>query len=382
MKKGLVISLGVSQLIALTAILWIGEMSLTSLLVAAAMVVIAAALGAWASRQSDSNPVSASELTQAPETESIACTASIQDLATKLAPLWVNHIETARTQTETAVVGLSEQFGAIVARLGAANSLSRGSEGQDGNIVRVFEASESELANVTHSLRGILAQRERTVREISELVKFTTELKQMASDVAGIADQTNLLALNAAIEAARAGDVGRGFAVVADEVRKLSTLSKNTGQNITAKIETINRAIQDAVQSTQVFADQESTILTTSEDSISNVMTALRDSIDRLIADGQQLRDESRAIQGEIENSLVHLQFQDRINQMLSHVRDNIEQMRNTIERGADAGDLAFSVDKLVGALERSYAMKEERARQSPSAAGRQSPAASEITFF
>lgn len=67
---------------------------------------------------------------------------------------------------------------------------------------------------------------------ISELVKGSQEISEIASLITSIAGQTNLLALNAAIEAARAGEHGRGFAVVAEEVRKLAEGSNQAAQRI------------------------------------------------------------------------------------------------------------------------------------------------------
>src|SRR5438094_248818 len=82
----------------------------------------------------------------------------------------------------------------------------------------VLDESTVQLAKLAEEVNRGAAEAEALARASSDIQKFVTQAKAVAT-------QTNMLALNAAIEAARAGPQGRGFAVVADEVPKLAPVA-------------------------------------------------------------------------------------------------------------------------------------------------------------
>lgn len=296
-------------------------------------------------------------------------TDGLQTLGTEVLPVWSRQIELSRAQMEEAVCELTAQFAGIVEKLEAAvaasNAAASDLEG-GGSTVSVFSTCEARLSEVVSSLKAAMQNKQAMLAEVNGLLDFIVELKQMAVDVAGIADQTNLLALNAAIEAARAGEVGRGFAVVADEVRKLSTLSKETGTRISAKVETISNAISGAVRAADQTAANEEQSVTRSEEAIHLVLDDFRQVTESLIQSSGVLREQSAGIKDEIADAMVQLQFQDRVSQVLSHVRDNIGSVPERLEQSyADVrhGGRLQPIDAqhILEELQRTYAMAEER---------------------
>jgi len=77
-------------------------------------------------------------------------------------------------------------------------------------------------------------------------------------------------------------------------------------------------------------------------------------------------RAEREAVLAELQESTLNLQFQDRIEQVLAHVALSIDECRQQFELSCQHFDatgrpLSVDVDTLLGRLEASYAMEEER---------------------
>jgi methyl-accepting chemotaxis protein len=85
---------------------------------------------------------------------------------------------------------------------------------------------------------------------VAGLKASSSDIGKVTGLIAAIAKQTNLLALNAKIEAARAGESGRGFAVVANEVKELSSKTQIATEEISKKVELLQR---DTVQTVEAL---------------------------------------------------------------------------------------------------------------------------------
>ncbi len=303
-------------------------------------------------------------------------------------PVWCRHIENSRTQMEEAVSDLASRFSNIVDKLDNALHVSGGSNQSGHSMTEVFAHSETQLGSVVTSMKSALSSKQAMLAQIKDLERFTRELRGMAEGVASIAAQTNLLALNAAIEAARAGPAGAGFAVVATEVRMLSMRSAETGKEITNRVGLISSAILAASQAAEQSSDAEDKSMQSAEGMIEAVLNEFRQMTDALVQSSELLKQESIGIQGEVGEALVQLQFQDRVSQVMAHVRENMERLPallrdNRADYEASGVLEALDPDLLLRELQKTYAMAEEHAVHSGARLAAPAAAeADEITFF
>ncbi|BES69081.1 methyl-accepting chemotaxis protein [Marinobacter nanhaiticus D15-8W] len=364
---------------ALAALVFIPVLT-TGLFVAVAMLLVSAASAVvvrrLVSRQANVFHQQAETNTAYPPNE-YTLRENVTAAGEQLLPTWSRHIETARAQTESAIVGLTGRFSNLAGDLSRSTGMAADVAGSlEGGMGTTFGKAGTDLNAVVDSLRKSLEERDGLLGQINGLDTFVDELDDMAKDVATIAGQTNLLALNAAIEAARAGEHGRGFAVVADEVRKLSRLSAETGERIGTKVHYIGDAIRAAVTAAQDSRGRDSEAVQTSQATIERVLADFQGLAQRLVESAESLRQTNAGIQSDVEGSLVELQFQDRISQMLSHVRDSIDGVAAGMTDGRGSLDVATALRD----MEATYAMAEERSThdsKQPSQA-----AAGDITFF
>ncbi|MDD2701040.1 MAG: methyl-accepting chemotaxis protein [Sideroxydans sp.] len=315
--------------------------------------------------------------------------AGLGEVCEEVIPVWSSQIEMARSHTEHAITDLSMRFANLSQRLSAAVAASGGDGGSgQAGLVALLQNSQSELNSIITSLRAALEVKQSMLGEVQSLSRFTGDLQKMAQEVADIAGQTNLLALNAAIEAARAGEVGRGFAVVADEVRKLSNMSGETGKKMSETVETVNKAIVSTLRVSEQYARQDAEMVQNSEQTIATVLSQFGEATSGLSSSTEMLRQESQEIGGEIANVLVDLQFQDRVSQMLMHVRNDLDKLDAHLQESDSeraAGNVLVPMDARawLNELAQTYTMPEQHAAHNgEQAATEETSNDSDITFF
>jgi methyl-accepting chemotaxis protein len=298
-------------------------------------------------------------------------------------PLWARQTSNACSQTEEAITNLTARFAGMQRELRQAVGLS-GMEATE-MIRKVIKEGEASLTTIVESLEAAQEARGSFLSKLEALSGFTSELTRMSEDVGAIASQTNLLALNAAIEAAHARELGKGFAVVASEVRKLSDRSGSTGEQITERIENVAKILEDTMRESREYADREAAIIQSAGFTIQSVIWSFQDAVDSLSASSSRMENVNTRVQTEISETLVHLQFQDRVTQILQNVIQDMEKLSAWLRNPS----VEFDVDRWLKELEMTYTTREQHAIHHGETAENDAPAngasesgSSDITFF
>ncbi|SDI45067.1 methyl-accepting chemotaxis protein [Propionivibrio dicarboxylicus] len=296
---------------------------------------------------------------------------------------WAKHVDIARLQTETAGSELTQGFGAILAEL--RQMLDRHQTESEQGVVGVLDGARGELVHMLERLEQAFAAQKPMFDQFNALSGVNEDLKRMAEGVADIAKQTNLLALNAAIEAARAGEAGRGFAVVADEVRKLSSQSGKLGQEIQVKVNAVSQATLAALTTASNLSAQNTALMNDSGTTIHSVLERIGGLVRQLSEDAERMSAGSLQVREHIEAVMVHLQFQDRVSQILHAVVSGIHRLRERVERdeasvSAAGVPVPIDVSAWIAEIERMYTTIEQHDHAHPGAHG--AVAESEVTFF
>ena len=306
---------------------------------------------------------------------------SVAAFADAVAPVWSAQIDSSRAQMESAVGGVTAQFGGIVTNLDSV--LASSAAVLDGGHGSIFDTSRQRLGDVIGTLDTAQAVKRQTLQDLRALLDLNQEMKQMTAEVSRIAAQTHLLALNAAIEAARAGTAGAAFGVVALEVQQLADQALGTSKRIADKVTGIGGAIDSVLAKAEDNATAEGVAVALANSEVHAVLDDLLAVVSGFRESSDQLENAAVGIRSEITSSLVSLQFQDRVCQMLEHLRDSVDHFPALVaeSRGSTPGDVTpLDPHVLLDTLAAGYTMQEER--QAHQSGGVTHVLESEITFF
>jgi methyl-accepting chemotaxis protein len=247
---------------------------------------------------------------------------SFQELIVRESPHWCGQIETAISETDSAINEAIDAFMRIAQR-----SMETAGEARDA-VGSEDDKSLSSLANEAGDLiNKFLCQFKDSTQEIGRLsqhivdtLSISKHMYTLLDEMERIHTQTNLLSLNASVEAARAGVKNSGFGVVAEELRKLSTRSKEAARdlrNLTGELDHHSNILQKGLTTLVDSCEAKSQRATEDADAI---MLEIRLVDNRTQKSIEKLTALARSVGSDIGKVVTVLQFQDLLRQRLEHV--------------------------------------------------------------
>ena len=252
-------------------------MSITRVLLHAAIIIVEAATLMWLTRRMAASFEKAAEaVATAQEAQELAEQArksqqEAEDRATVEKAEAMNALA-ATFEAEAAVIldQVVDQIGALQKEgqemlavsdetRGEAEHVSTAADRSNSNVQTVATASDelrasiqdiaAQSTQVTATVSSATGKVREAQNEIQALEDAVGNIGAIVTMIQEIAEQTNLLALNATIESARVGELGKGFAVVANEVKSLANQTQEATNKISNTIEDVQGWTSKAVSS-------------------------------------------------------------------------------------------------------------------------------------
>ncbi|MCA1325311.1 chemotaxis protein [Herbaspirillum sp. alder98] len=272
-------------------------------------------------------------------------------------PVWRGHVELARTQTQSAIDTLTTRFAGINERLGRSRQLSQ--DARSAELQQLLQGAGEQLGVLAKALESVLASRQSLQGKLEGLAAANDEIRQLALQNEQLAGQTGVSDLLSSQQS----------------WQELAERAAANSRQIVLRTKAARQQIQAAVMAAADLPDGADGIVEHSHAAIDRVLAGFGQAATTLANTVDQMAAENRAVDQEVSDILVNLQFQDRISQILAQLQGDIVRLQDS----APAAALP-SPQQWLAELEKTYTTPEQR--QVHAGGGARPTLQSQVDFF
>lgn len=195
----------------------------------------------------------------------------------------------------------------------------------------VAEAMSSVLQYFVEVLTQVSSQSKKVISKMETMIGKINQTFTLLASVEKITKQTNLLSLNAFIEAARSGEAGSGFQVVATEMRSLSQNSAKLNEQIRAEVEKSRSIVDETQELVNQMALRDIDALVDAKNRADDIFAQLNDMNAHVASSLAEVSDIADQIDNNVGLAVRSLQFDDIVNQLLSHTEADLKDNAETL---------------------------------------------------
>jgi methyl-accepting chemotaxis protein len=273
--------------------------------------------------------------------------------------------ETA-VQIETAVVGVCGNFQEMAARtqssVNRATQFLAGDTGKGGQAVSLDELAQRARLTMEDLLRrGREAQEvsKHALQQIRVIEKAANTITSRLASLDDISLGNKLLAVNARIQAVNAGSGGKGFNAVATEIASQARQATEIVDSIRKLATDLNRVAASASAELGVMAEADQKSFETSRYEVEealNEFQRVHGTLEQMVTG---MTEESRIVTQEISAAARALQFQDRVNQRIGHIAEQLDLIGQ--ELGTNCPHPSPEAEAALAHFSSRFTMHEER---------------------
>jgi methyl-accepting chemotaxis protein len=285
-----------------------------------------------------------------------------RSLGREVLPVWRRHLAASRDEADRGVNELLTHFSSLSDGLDEAITAT-----ESGQALRITAGSGDELLErhpealqlLAESAAALRRERQGMLAILRDIEAGQQAMVHVAGDIARLSRHANMLAMNAAIEANRAGQSHGGFGAVADEVRELSVVAHEAGERLMSVVSAATQRLVDLRRTSELADESDEAMEIETRQRARVVVDALVKEIGASMEQSRRLQDASRRLRDHLDGVFVSFQFQDRLNQMLGVLQDDMTRFEEWLAevRASDPTEAARWLDR----LESTYTMEEQR---------------------